>query len=249
MESRFSFGGQVAMVTGAGRGLGRAYAQALANAGAHVAVADIDLGRAREVAHELEADASAIAVQVDVGDEAATLAATELVLNEFGRIDILINNAGIYPLRDWTEVTVDEWDRVQGVNLRGSFLCARAVVPAMTRQERGKIVNVASSVVFRPKRNVHYVASKAGVIGLTHALARELGPRNIMVNAVSPGLIRADTSVLQPNEMFEQIVSEQCIQREGRPLDVVGAVLFLCSEFSDFITGQVLAVDGGWTMH
>jgi 3-oxoacyl-[acyl-carrier protein] reductase len=153
-------------------------------------------------------------------------------------------------LHRWTEITVEEWDRVQAVNVRGSFLCARAVFPAMKEQGKGKIVNIASSVVFNPLRNVHYVASKAAVIGLTRALARELGPWNIAVNAVSPGLIQTDNVLgVQSEEMVNQIVSAQCFKRLGQSDDLIGAILFLSSDLSDFITGQVLAVDGGWTMH
>lgn len=129
-------------------------------------------------------------------------------------------------------------------------MCARAVFPAMKARGKGKIINIASSVVFNPLRNVHYVASKAAVIGLTRALARELGPWNIAVNAVSPGLIQFENALgVQSEEMVNQILSAQCFKRLGRPEDLIGAILFLSSDSSDFITGQVLSVDGGWTMH
>lgn len=248
----FDLSGKVVLVTGAGKGLGRAYALALAEARAMVAVADIDLESAKATAGEIEAGGrQALAVGADVSDEASAREMAESAMSALGRIDALVNNAGIYPLRPFEEINLEEWNRVLAVNLTGSFLCARAVLPAMQAQGKGKIVNVSSTTVFRPITNLsHYIASKMGIVGLTRALAVELGRYNICVNAVAPGLTRdEDLPGVQPSGVVERIISEQCFRRQERPADLVGTMLFLVSDHSDFITGQTISVDGGWSVH
>ncbi len=248
----FDLSGKAVLVTGAGKGLGRTYALALAAAGANIAVADIDLESAKRTAGEIDAGGSrALAIGADVSDEASAREMAESAGATFGRIDALVNNAGIYPLRPFEEIDLEEWNRVLAVNLTGSFLCARAVLPAMRAQGKGKIVNVSSTTVFRPISNLsHYIASKMGIVGLTRALAVELGKYNISVNAVAPGLTRAeDLPGVQPSGVVQRIISEQCFERQERPADLVGTMLFLVSGHSDFITGQTLSVDGGWTVH
>lgn len=248
----FDLAQKVVIVTGAARGLGRAYAVALAAAGAAVALADIDLEGAQRVAGEVRSrDGRALALHADVSDEASARGMAENTVSAFGRIDALVNNAGIYPLRSFEDVSLEEWTRVLSVNLTGSFLCARAVLPAMRAQGKGKIINVSSTTVFRPIANLsHYIASKMGIVGLTRALAVELGRYNICVNAVAPGLTRAeDMPGAQPPPVVDRIISEQCIRRQERPSDLVGTILFLVSDHSDFITGQTISVDGGWSVH
>ncbi|HZT08677.1 MAG TPA: 3-oxoacyl-ACP reductase family protein [Chloroflexota bacterium] len=248
---------QVVIVTGGGLGIGRAYAERLGQEGARVAVVDIDAGAAEEVADGLRrAEADAIAVRTDVTDARATEEMATAVLERWGRIDALVNNAGMYQRPAVTrgpfeEIPIDEWDRVMAVNLRGVFLCARAVVPSMKRQRRGKIVNISSSTVFSgTPRFAHYVTSKAGVIGLTRVLAKELGEWNITVNAIAPGLTESmdlhDDALIQYHENRAQ---SRAIKRLEQPSDLVGAVAFLCSPDSDFITGQTLVVDGGSSLN
>lgn len=241
------------IVTGAGRGLGRRYAEALGNAGALVVAADINLASVDAVAATIRSNGGqAVAAVVDVSDEASTLALAGAAHAAFGRIDALVNNAGIYPFSPWLEASVELWDRVQAVNVRGTMLCTRAVFPTMQAQGKGKVVNISSGTVLRgePSGLVHYIASKMAVVGLTRALARELGAHNICVNAISPGMSRADDIPgVQPSDVVLQIEREQCLRGTGRPENLVGAVLFLCSTDSDFVTGQLINVDGGWAFH
>lgn len=249
--------GRVIIVTGGAQGIGRAYCQRLAREGANVVVADIDGDRARAVAEELHgADAEALSIQTDVADQAATEHMARAAMERFGRIDGLVNNAAMYQRPAVTrgpfeEIPVDEWDRVMAVNVRGVFLCSRAVVPHMKQQRYGKIVNISSGTVFSgTPRFAHYVTSKAGVIGLTRVLARELGEHHITVNAVAPGLTQSleeiDEAMLQT---FEQRSQGRAIKRVQVPEDLVGTVAFLCSSDSDFMTGQTLVVDGGTALH
>jgi NAD(P)-dependent dehydrogenase (short-subunit alcohol dehydrogenase family) len=170
----------------------------------------------------------------------------------FGRIDVLVNNAGVYPHVDFDSITYEDWRRVMTVNLDSAFLCSRAVLPTMKRQERGKIINVATNLVWMGLAGmVHYVASKAGVVGFTRALAREVGPFGITVNALAPGAVIPPAELLDEAALarVESIVSHQSVQWCQRATDVVGALAFLASPDSDFISGQVLTVDGGLTNH
>ncbi|MFP6635124.1 MAG: glucose 1-dehydrogenase [Dehalococcoidia bacterium] len=248
---------QVLIVTGGAHGIGLAYCEGLAAEGARIVVADIDGQGADAVAASLgEAGHDALAVTTDVSQPESTDTMAQLTMERFGRIDGLINNAAIYQRPAVTrgpfeEIPVEEWDRLMGVNLRGVFLCCRAVVPHMKAQGSGKIVNISSGTVFNGSTQMlHYVTSKAGVIGLTRSLARELGDYNINVNAIAPGLtVSMDDDDEDKLLRFETRMQARSLKRLEGPQDLVGAVLFLCSTDSDFMTGQTMVVDGGAQMH
>ena len=248
---------QVLIVTGGAHGIGLAYCEGLAAEGARVVVADIDGQGADAVAASLgEAGHDALAVTTDVSQPESTDTMARLTMERFGRIDGIINNAAIYQRPAVTrgpfeEIPVEEWDRLMGVNLRGVFLCCRAVVPHMKAQGSGKIVNISSGTVFNGSTQMlHYVTSKAGVIGLTRSLARELGAYNINVNAIAPGLtVSMDDDDEDKLLRFETRMQARSLKRLEGPQDLVGAVLFLCSTDSDFMTGQTMVVDGGAQMH
>ena len=248
---------RVIIVTGGANGLGRAYCESFASEGAKVVVADLDSGSAAELVRTLTKDgADALALRVDVAEPADTEEMARATIDRFGRIDGLINNAALFQRPAMSRVPFEkiplgEWDRLMAVNLRGIFLCCRAVVPAMKAQRYGKIVNISSGTVFYGAPNAaHYVTSKAGVIGLTRSLARELGEYRITVNAIAPGLI-ISMDELDParDAQNRQRLQARAIKRTEVPQDVVGAAVFFCSAESDFITGQTLVVDGGAQMH
>lgn len=246
--------GKVAIVTGGGLGIGQAYCQGLARAGAAVVVADVDREAASQVAADIAAQGGrAQAVWVDVTDPEATREMAQAAARAFGRIDILVNNAALYSTlrrRPFFAIDVDEWDRVMAVNLKGLFLCARAVHPYMKAQGGGRIINIASTTALKGTAQLlHYVTSKAGVIGFTRALARELGADNITVNAIAPGLTRTGREVGMTDAYVAARAAERALAREQTPLDLVGAVLFLASDAAAFITGQTLVVDGGAVMY
>jgi 3-oxoacyl-[acyl-carrier protein] reductase len=241
---------KVAIVTGGGIGLGRAYCKALADEGAKVVVADIQDDAAQAVAKEVKG----LAVRVDVTSPEQTQAMAAKALQAYGAIDILVNNAGMYSSikkRPFTEIPLDEWDRCMAVNVKGVFLCCRAVHPQMKKQGKGKIINISSGTVLGGSPMfLHYVTSKAGVIGLTRALAREIGGDVINVNAITPGLTIADEN--QKKMLSEEYLAPRrqarSFKRDQYPRDLVGAVVFLASAESDFITGQTINVDGGTWM-
>jgi len=245
---------KVAIVTGGGHGIGRAYCLGFGSAGAKVVVADIDEPAATKVAKEVntQTDAQSLSLKVDVSSESSTQMMVRTILDRYGRIDILVNNAAIFatiPMNRGGIDTIDpaEWDRLMAVNLKGLFFCCRAVLPTMRQQKSGKIVNISSGTVLSGSAGrIHYVTSKAGVIGFTRTLAREVGDDNINVNAIAPG------STLSEENPTEEIikmrgarVGDRALKRVQLPKDLVGAVLFLCSPLSDFMTGQTVAVDGG----
>jgi 3-oxoacyl-[acyl-carrier protein] reductase len=244
--------GRVAIVTGGANGLGRAYAARLAAAGANVAIFDLP----GEVAGELGGEAGLVqAYEVDVTDAEQVSRAVSALVARWGRIDALVNNAGgaLLPSAPFDSFGQSEWARILEVNLTGQWLCSAAVVPHMRRAGYGKIVNVSSTSVSRggPVGLAPYIAAKAGVVGLTRALARELGPEGIRVNAIAPGYIPVDTpKVVHTPEaaaaLRARIRTEQCLPALGTPEDLSPIVEFLCSPTSDFITGQVLNADGGW---
>jgi 3-oxoacyl-[acyl-carrier protein] reductase len=254
-DPRFDLSGRTVIVTGGGKGIGKVYCQAFAGADARVVAADVDAKAAEEVARSIVADGGeAMAVTVDVSDPESVSAMAQSTLDGFGGIDVLINNASLMaalPRRSWLEIPVEEWDRVMAVNLRGVFLCCRAVFPAMRERGRGKIVNISSNRVWAGTPNrLHYTTSKAGIIGLTRALAREVGEYGITVNAVTPGMTLSDTQVASSsNEHMAKSAEGRALGRPQYPDDLVGTVMFLASPASDFITGQTVNVDGGKEMH
>lgn len=240
---------RVVVVTGAAGGLGRVYALALAEAGYGVAVADIS--DPSGVVGEIEAaGGAALGVPVDVSDMESTEAMAQAVRKRFGRIDALVNNAAYYTAivkKPFEQLTVDEWDRCFAVNVRGAWLCTRAVAPAMKEQRSGKIVNISSSTVPTGQDGfLHYVTSKAAIVGLTRSLARELGEWNIAVNTVTPDYIAFDRDFdsRQPH-LAAALARQRCFEREATPDDVVGTILFLLGHGSDFVTGQNFHVNGG----
>ncbi len=246
---------KVAIVTGGGKGIGRHYALALAREGAAVTVADIDGAATVSTAQEITtAGGRALALEIDVSSEDSTLRMAEETARAFGGIDVLVNNAALMsalPRSSWLEIPVEEWDRVMGVNMRGVFLCSRAVFPYMKERGGGSIINISSSRVWsgRPDR-LHYTASKMGVIGITRSLSREVGEFNIRVNAVTPGQTASETQVATTDpERLAARVKERALKRIQTPEDLVGTIVFLASDESAFITGQTINVDGGQAMH
>jgi 3-oxoacyl-[acyl-carrier protein] reductase len=254
-NSRFDLTNRTVIITGGGKGIGKVYAQEFARVGARVVAADIDEPAAKAVADALTAEGlAALGLGVDIASEDSTKAMARAALDRFGSIDVLINNASlmsVLPRRSWLEIPVEEWDRVMAVNLRGMFLATRAVFPAMQEQKRGKIVNISSSRFFEGTPNrLHYTTSKAGVIGFTRALAREVGEFGITVNAVAPGVTLSETQVASSSGNYLGTrLSGRTIDRPQYPEDLVGAVMFLSTAASDFMTGQTLLVDGGKAMH
>ena len=240
--------GRVAIITGAGQGLGRAFAHGFAAQGAVPVIAEINEDKGRAVA----AETGGLYVRTDVSDPASVDAMARAVLDAYGRIDVLVNNAAIFStleMRPFEEISLDEWERVLRVNLTGPFLCARAVASAMRKAGWGRIINIASAAVSLGRPNyLHYIASKAGLAGMTNSLARELGPHGITVNAILPGATFTEIprKTVTP-EQKKAIVGMQCIPRPEVPEDLVGVVLFLASPAAGFVTGQALTVDGGAT--
>jgi NAD(P)-dependent dehydrogenase (short-subunit alcohol dehydrogenase family) len=244
---------KVAIVTGGGIGIGRAYSLGLAADGARVVVADV--ADPAPAVKEIEArGGQALGVHCDVSREDDTLDLATRTIERFGRIDVLVNNAAIYGVlqrRPIMEIPVEEWDRVMAVNLRGLFFCARAVFPAMKTQGKGKIINVASSTFFKGVPNyIHYTTSKGGVVGFTRSLARELGDFGIRVNAIAPGFTLSGQNEKNISEDQKTAnVRTRMLKRAQVPEDLVGTVVFLASDDSDFVTGQTIAVDGGAVVH
>ena len=241
--------GKVAVITGAAAGIGQAYARRLAEDGARIVVADIADGD--ETAGQVrQAGGEALVVRCDVSspDEVAKLGAA--VKSRFGQCDILVNNAGIYPMCPFDEMTFDQWHHVLAVNLDSMFLCAKEFVPGMKARRWGRMVNIASNTFATgPLHIVHYVASKGGVVGFTRALATELAPFGITVNAIAPGLTKSPGTTVtnpRPDERWAMVAGNQAIKRAETPEDLVGTMSFLTSDDAAFLTGQTLYVDGGW---
>jgi 3-oxoacyl-[acyl-carrier protein] reductase len=236
--------GKVAIITGAARGIGRATARRLAAEGATVALADRDAGEAAAAARELGGPAFAVAV--DVADAASTARAVAAVLERAGRIDALVNNAGIVRDATLTKTADAAWEAVIAVNLTGTFNMTRAVAPHLVERGAGAIVNAASIVgVYGNFGQSNYVASKAGVIGLTRVWARELGRKGVRVNCVAPGFIATDMTAGMPPQVLDGMRARTPIGRLGTPEDVAAAYAFLVSDDAAFVNGQVLGVDGG----
>ncbi len=242
---------RVAIVTGAARGLGRAYALAFAREGAKVVIADIIDGT--ETVDAVKAlGGDAFFTKTDVTDEGSTQEMARKAVERFGRIDILVNNAALFAdlvKKPFWEIPAAEWDMVMAVNLKGPFLCAKAVYPQMKKQGRGKIINVSSGTFYKGLPHfLHYVVSKGGNVAITRSMAREVGDAGICVNTIAPGY--TETEFLKehpqdPEEVIRMSAAARCIKRPETPDDLTGTVVFLASEESDFITGQTIIVDGG----
>jgi 3-oxoacyl-[acyl-carrier protein] reductase/pyridoxal 4-dehydrogenase len=239
--------GRVAIVTGAGQGIGRAIAEKLRAEGASVIVAD----KNEETAAKTAAEIGGTAHVTDVSDPDQVSALVAAAADQFGTIDILVNDAAIVPFVPWEELDFAEWRRVMSVNIDGVFLMCKAVYPHMKAAGYGRIVNIASNVVTAGTPNMaHYVSSKGAVFAFTRSLATEVGAHGITVNAVAPGLTASEGVLASPHaEAFDFVVSLQSIPRRGVPADIAPAVAFLASEEAHWITGQMLTADGGHTRH
>jgi len=248
--------GKVGIVTGGGHGIGRVYCTGLAQAGAKIVAADIDFKATEETISLVEKEGgTGLAVHVDVGDEQSTVQMAAAAMQEYGQIDFLINNAAIFatiPMSrvGFDEVSVDEWNKLMHVNVTGTWFCCRAVVPYMKKQQSGKIINISSGSIYSGTgKRIHYVTSKAAIIGFTRTLARELGDDNISVNALSPGSTLSekpdDPKAL---EHRKQALGKRCLKKIQYPEDLIGVMVFLCSGASDFMSGQTMIVDGGGMM-
>jgi 3-oxoacyl-[acyl-carrier protein] reductase len=245
------FENQTTIVTGAGRGIGHAIALRLANEGARVASVSRTEANAKRTADEINASRvdAAKYYAVDVADHAAVQEVGAQILEDFGKIDILVNNAGVTRDRLAMRMSIEDWDTVINTNLRGAFNFTQAIVRAMIKQRSGRIINITSVIgLIGNAGQTNYAASKAGLIGFTKSLARELASRNITVNAVAPGFIATDMTEVLPEELQKNITSKIPLTRVGQPNDVANVVAFLASTEANYITGQVLCVDGGMVM-
>lgn len=244
---------KVAIITGAGRGLGKAFALRYAMEGAKLLLPDISLERAKQTVEEIKVKGGeAHAMLTDISEEKDTKKMAAEVIRLYGKVDILLNNAAMYygvGRREWDAWTVKDWDRLFEVNVRGTYLCCKAIGPLMVKAGRGKIINIASDVFKVPGavNLLAYACSKAAVYALTQALARALGPSGINVNCIGPGFTATEASLGQDGNKaaFDATIEMQCIKRREEPSDLVGTAVFLASPDSDFITGHYIVVDGG----
>lgn len=251
---------RVAIITGGARGIGRGIALKFADEGCSIIIADVLVEEARKTLEEIsEKGREAIFVQCDVSNSRQVQDLVEQTINRFGKVDILVNNAGISgAIKSIVDVSEEEWDRLLAINLKGVFLCCKAVVPYMKKKGYGKIINISSSAAIAPPAPlIHYSASKTGVLGLTRDLALELAPLNICVNAILPGLIPTDMwdnlQVFPPGVKKEDVFAEMGkmlapMQRVGTPEDIAGAALFLASDLSAYVTGDRIIVGGGYPL-
>ena len=247
---------KVAIITGASRGLGKAFAMRFAEEGAKLLLTTTNLERAGSTADEIKAKGAQVAImQADISVASDTQKIADRVMEEYGKVDILVNNAAIWfgiKAKPWDMWSEEDWDRIFSVNVKGTWMVCKAVAPLMVKQSSGKIVNIASNVArvggapfFMP-----YACGKGAIYTMTHALAHALGPSNVNVNAVAPGFTATEASLDMsgPDKSFSTAISGQSMQRREEPEDLVGAVLFLSSPDSNFISGQVIYVDGGTVM-
>jgi NAD(P)-dependent dehydrogenase (short-subunit alcohol dehydrogenase family) len=239
-------------VTGAGRGIGRSTAIELSRNGAHVVVSDVNFQNAQAVAREVEIlGGQSLALRADVSSEVEVESMMRQAMEHFSRVDILVNNAGVLAIGPVTEITGETWDRTLAVNLKGVFLCSKSVFPLMMEQHDGRIINIASVAGKRGGGllgNSCYAAAKGGVIAFTKSLAREGGPYNIRVNAITPALIESDMLENLPPDRLDAILQSLPLRRMGKAEDVAAAVCFLASDASSFMTGEIMDVDGGMMM-
>jgi NAD(P)-dependent dehydrogenase (short-subunit alcohol dehydrogenase family) len=247
---------KVAIITGAGRGLGKAFARRFAAEGARLLLPDISLERAEATAREIrDGGGEAYAMLTDISEEKDTQKMAAEVMNRYGRVDILLNNAAMYygvERRDWDAWTVEDWDRIFAVNVRGTYLCCKAIGSLMARAGHGKIINVASDAFLVPGAVglLAYAVSKAAVHSMTQFLARALGPSGVNVNSIGPGFTATEASLGQGGneDAFEATIAGQSLKRREEPSDLPGTAVFLASTDSDFVTGQYIIVNGGHVM-
>ncbi|MCX6759589.1 MAG: SDR family NAD(P)-dependent oxidoreductase [Candidatus Nealsonbacteria bacterium] len=249
----FDVKNKVAIVTGAKRGMGRTHALALAKAGAKVVVSDISQEDCQVVVKEIKKDGGeAIAIKCDVSKKEEVDNMVKATVDKWGKIDILINNAGICQFKPFLELTEQEWDRTIDINLKGYFLCSQAAAKEMVRQKSGAIVNIASIAMGQVGVGflnlAHYSASKGGIVGMTETMAIELGPYNIRVNAIAPGVIETPMidPIKQDQKAMEGILARVPLHRVGKSEEVSNLVLFLASDASSYMTGSTVVIDGGW---
>jgi p-cumic alcohol dehydrogenase len=248
--------GKVAIITGASRGIGRAFALRFAEEGAKLLLTTTSLERAAGVVKQIRAKGGeAVAMEADISDEDDTKKIAEKVMQQYGKVDILINNAGVWygvEAKPWDAWTVEDWDRIFAVNVRGTWLCCKTIASLMIKQSRGKIINISSHIIRVPDAQflLAYALSKAAIYTLTQCLARALGPSGINVNAIGPGYTATEASLGQSGseQTFGRVIAAQSLKRREEPEDVVGAAVFLASKDSDFISGQFIIVDGGSVM-
>jgi len=244
---------KVAIITGAGRGLGKEFALRFAEEGARLLLPDISLERAQSTVKEIkDRGREAHAILADISEEKDTKKMADEVTKIYGSVDILLNNAALYygvARRDWDKWTVKDWDRIFEVNVRGTYLCCKAIAPLMVKAGKGKIINIASDVfkVSATHYLLAYACSKSAVYTLTQCLARALGPSGINVNSIAPGYTATEASLGQASseEAFKETIDAQCLKRREEPTDLPGTAVFLASSDSDFITGQYIVVNGG----
>ncbi len=243
---------KVAIVTGAAAGIGAGVAKLFAENGAHVFLADLDGAQVKKTTADLKAKGgSAFGFEANAGKRHDMAKVVEDAVSRFGRIDILINNAGVYPRQPFLEMTEDHWDGMQDTNLKSVFHCTKLVMPHMVQQRSGAIVNISSVTFFTGLENLtHYVASKGAIIGFTRSLAREIGVHNVRVNCITPGGIETEGErKLMSTTESDKFMDLQSLKRRITPLDVARICLFLSTDLSDAMTGQTLNVDGGWIMY
>jgi len=254
VDDRFDVSDKVIIITGAGQGIGREYAHAFAEAGAIPVIAEFDGPNGQGVASEIEKKGGQVlVVETDVSSEKSVKNMVEITLKKYGRIDILINNAALFavlPKCNFEQIPLDQWNRVLNVNVTGSYLCAKTVVPSMRQAGSGRIINISSGTVPQGAPGfMHYVTSKAAIIGMTRVMARELGDDNINVNAVMPGYTETEVDHASMDEEGRKAIQNmRILKRRGTPDDLIGIVMFLASPASSFITGQSIACCGGEVM-
>ena len=244
--------GKVAIVTGAAAGIGAGVARLFAENGAHVLLADLDGARVKAVAGDLASEGySAAGFAADASSREAMAAVVEDALVRFGRVDVLVNNAGIYPRQPFLEMTDEQWDDMQRINMKSVYHCTKLVMPHMVKQKSGSIVNISSVTFFTGLENLtHYIASKGAIIGFTRGLAREMGLHNVRVNAITPGAIETEgEKKLMSKEVADKAMDLQSLKRRITPVDLARVCLFLATDLSGAMTGQTLNVDGGWIMY
>jgi NAD(P)-dependent dehydrogenase (short-subunit alcohol dehydrogenase family) len=255
MNAAGRLNGRVAIVTGAAQGIGAQYAAALAVEGAAVLLADV-LDAEPVASAIVKNGGKAAAVKTDVTNSESVQRMVATAVEQFGTVDILVNNAALFgnlTLKRFEEIESAEWDRMMAVNVRGSFECAKAVAPIMRKNKYGKIINIASGTVFKgAPMMLHYVTSKGAIVAMTRSLAREMGDDGIRVNTLAPGLVMSANVLENPawkGAVLQNNIASRAIKREATPEDMCGTLIYLCSKDSDFVTGQVLVVDGGSVTH